>query len=150
MLHNLGLSLPAHSFVEVALSENQIVPESAVVDESPELASVSPEFSTGEFEDMPAFAPVGKMLPSQRMARNGKLIKLVQAMPESWRGGDVDTERIEDLDADAIVDLFAGIEEIVFDLAADSDAMREWILEQEDPESALMAAFGKASELLGN
>lgn len=132
------------------MSDQQNMPESAVTDETKEVSALAPQLSEAEFEGMPAFAPVGKMLPSQRMARNAKLIKLVQSMPEQWRGGDMQVDNVADMDADALVALFEGIEQIVFDLAANEDEMREWIMGQDEPETALMAAFSRAAELLGN
>lgn len=138
------------------------LPEDAVVSESPELGGVVPELSAGEVEgvdteSMPALRDMSRLLPSQRAQVQAAMMRVVQSLPEEWvqSGAEgvqdaIGENGLGDIDPDAFVAMFEHMEKLVFDTAADADAMREWMVAQESPTDALTYAFGRVSEVAGN
>lgn len=53
-------------------------------------------------------------------------------------------------DLDVLTNVIASVETTVLDNAADREAMTEWLLAQNDSLNAVMAAFTKFTDRLGN
>lgn len=130
-------------------------------DSQPALATTGPEFGSADMKGvdmstLPAFKSVQRMLPAQRMREQMNTAKMVTGLPDSL--SDLATEGEVELDIasfnpedlDALAALFEGVQESVLDAAEDRTAMEDWLMDQEDPTSAIMAAFTKYRTDLGN
>lgn len=132
-------------------------PEGAHVDAVPVLSGVVPEQSAEQetegvdMASMPELRSMRGMLPSAQFAVQARMLKLVKDMPDEWRDGEGQADLdVKDMDFDALSDLITGAETFVLDLAKDREAMTDWLIAQENGMQAVMGAFTKATELLGN
>ena len=64
--------------------------------------------------------------------------------------GGLDFDNMTADDLDALTNVIATVEETVLDNAADREAMTEWLVAQDEPLNAVMAAFTKFTDRLGN
>lgn len=130
-------------------------------DSQPALATTAPEFNGNDAEGvdmstLPAFKQVQRMLPAQRMREEMNTAKMVTGLPDSLSelatGGEVELDftALDPADLDALVDMFDAVQAAVLDAAEDRTAMEDWLMDQEDPTSAIMAAFTKYRTDLGN
>lgn len=133
----------------------------AVVDDSPALAGVGPQYAAADNEPqgvdmatMPEFQDMRRMLPSQRLKVQMNTAKVATALPSHLKDADAkaglsfDDMTAEDLDA--LTNVIANVEAAVLDNAADRDAMAEWLINQDNSLNAVMAAFSKFTNRLGN
>lgn len=158
-------SVPADVYYNAPVAEPQPFPDEeadvAVVDPSPALAGVGPQYGSADAEPegvdmttLPAFKDLRRMLPSERLKVQMKTAKVATALPAHLK--DADTSEGLDFDAmtaedfDALTNVIATVEEVVLDNAADREAMTEWLVSQDEPLNAVMAAFTKFTERLGN
>lgn len=136
-------------------------------DSQPALAGVAPQFA-GQDQDvegvnadtMPEFRDMRRMLPAQRLAATMALGKVAATLPASLRDvagedGSVDLSAadlasITPEDMDGLANLFQVIQDIILDNAKDRQAMEDWLMDQEDPLQAVMVAFSRYQEALGN
>ena len=130
--------------------------EDAITDDQPVLASVDPVFETApeaediDLSDLPDFLPLQGQLPSARFHVKRQLADVQDSLPDEWLEGKAPTgaEALKHLAA--MDEMFMKVEALVLERAADREAMTDWLCKQENGEAALMAAFGKLSESLGN
>ncbi|MBC3186365.1 hypothetical protein H7347_07230 [Corynebacterium sp. zg-331] len=133
------------------------VEQEAITDAAPALAGVGPEFLPAEaaegvdVESMPPLKELSRLLPSKRTKIKAQVASIAQ------RAQGVDALRVEGVDESVLLnhlgevaDMIEAAETFVLDMAQDRDAMEAWLIEQEQGESAVMLAFSKASEALGN
>ncbi|WP_018297169.1 hypothetical protein [Corynebacterium lubricantis] len=129
-----------------------------VEDQEPALAEVANEFDAAEesydLSTMPALKGMNHLLPSARFAFKRKVLDVAAMLPEDWQDGEINISE-EDLLKDGstfqkLEDLIIAAEDIVLDQAEDREAMTKWLIAQEDGESAVMAAFGRVAERMGN
>lgn len=133
----------------------------AVVDDNPALAGVGPQYAAADNEPqgvdmstMPEFKDMRRMLPSQRLKVQMNTAKVATALPSHLKDTDAkeglsfDDMTAEDLDA--LTNVIANVEAAVLDNAADRDAMAEWLVNQDNSLNAVMAAFSKFTNRLGN
>lgn len=133
----------------------------AVVDPRPALEGVGPQYTGTDAEPegvdmttLPDFKDMRRMLPSARLKVQMNAAKVATALPahlknaDTSAGLDFDTMTADDLDA--LTDVIATVEATVLDNAADREAMTEWLLAQAEPLNAVMAAFTKFTDRLGN
>lgn len=133
-------------------------PEGAATDPTPVLDGVTPAQADEEqdsdvnLESMPEFRGVNHLLPSARFAMQAQMMNLVKKMPKEWTNGDVEPAEADpaDMDFDSMTELITGAENFVLDLAKDRSAMEEWLIAQDNGLQAVMSAFSKATDLLGN
>lgn len=103
---------------------------------------------------LPDFKDMRRMLPSARLKVQMNAAKVATALPahlknaDTSAGLDFDTMTADDLDA--LTNVIATVEATVLDNAADREAMTEWLLAQAEPLNAVMAAFTKFTDRLGN
>lgn len=159
-------SIPADAYYNAPVAEP--VPaeapkdnDDAVVDQSPALAGVGPQYGSADAEPtgvdtttMPEFKDLRRMLPSERLKAQMRTAKVATALPAHLKnadtsgGLDFDTMTADDLDA--LTNVISAVETVVLDNAADRDAMAEWLISQGDPLNAVMAAFTTFTDRLGN
>lgn len=132
----------------------------AVGDPSPALEGVGPQYGSAYAEvegvdmaTLPAFRDMHRMLPSERLKVQMSTAKVAAALPDHLKGEtseglDFDSMTVEDIDA--LTNVITTVEGIVLDNAADRGAMTEWLVTQKEPLNAVMAAFTKFTERLGN
>lgn len=133
----------------------------AVVDPRPALEGVGPQYTGTDAEPegvdmttLPDFKDMRRMLPSARLKVQLNTAKVATALPAHLKntdtsvGLDFDTMTADDLDA--LTNVIAAVEATVLDNAADREAMTEWLLAQAEPLNAVMAAFTKFTDRLGN
>lgn len=132
-------------------------PTGAVTDDTPALAGILPEQTPDENFDgvdlttMPGFRSLQGQLPAARFLVKVRLAELEKMIPNALRDTDGTPDESQVLDSITEVgQMFQQIQDLVLDLAADRDAMTEWLVAQKEGENALMAAFGKLSDDLGN
>lgn len=141
---------------EAEAYEPPAAPDGAAADASPALAGVIPEQTPDEVTEgvdmstLPEFRSEKGQLPSARIHMKAQLAGIQKAVPESWRDGATVTEDDALNDLGALEDLFVKIEGLVLERAKDRDEMSAWLCAQDNGEGALMAAFGRLSEQLGN
>lgn len=136
--------------------------EGAITDTYPTASVVDPVFATEDPEgvdvvSMPAVKDVRRLRPSARLVYRAKLAKIAEAVPENAEDMaqvDPDNISVEDMaklagQMDDMAKLFELMEDLVFDLAEDPREMEEWLLAQDDPESAVSYAFSRVSSALG-
>lgn len=131
-----------------------------VVDPNPALAGVGPQYGAADAEaggvdmaTMPEFRDMHRMLPSERLKVQMSTAKVATALPDRLKGEtpeglDFDSMTADDIDA--LTNVIATVEETVLDNAADRGDMTEWLISQKEPLGAVMAAFTKFTERLGN
>jgi hypothetical protein len=132
-----------------------------VVDARPALEGVGPQFIGTDAEPegvdmttLPEFKDMRRMLPSARLKVQMNTAKVATALPahlknaDTSAGLDFDTMTADDLDA--LTNVIAAVEATVLDNAVDREAMTEWLLAQAEPLNAVMAAFTKFTDRLGN
>ena len=133
----------------------------AVVDPNPALAGVGPQYEAADAEvegvDMatiPAFRDMHRLLPSERLKIQMSTAKAATALPKHLKDGDeeggLEFDSMTADDIDALTNVISTVEEIVLDNAADRGEMTEWLVTQEEPLNAVMAAFTRFTERLGN
>ncbi len=128
-------------------------PEGALVDEMPALSGLVPEQTAESVDEgvdaasMPAFRSLRGQLPAARFHVKAQLAALEKMVPEGMKGASEDMvlDKLPEVDR-----MFQAMQDLVLDRAADREAMTAWLCEQENGEGALLAAFGKLSESLGN
>lgn len=133
------------------------VEQDAITDPAPALAGVSPEFLPAEategvdVESMPPLKDLARLLPSKRTKIKAQAATIAQhaqgvdALSADGADGSVLLDHLGE-----VADLIEAAEAFVLDMAQDRDAMEAWLIEQEQGESAVMLAFSKAAEALGN
>lgn len=136
-------------------------------DPQPALSSVAPQFASQDAEPegvdvdtMPEFRDMRRMLPAQRLAATMAMGKVAATLPASLRDaasedGTVDLSTadlatITPEDMDGLANLFQVIQDTILDNAKDRQSMEDWLLDQEDPLQAVMSAFSRYQEALGN
>lgn len=135
--------------------------DEVVVDPKPALAGAGPQYGSADAEPegvdmptLPAFKDLRRMLPSERLKVQMKTAKVATALPEHLKNvessGGLDFDSLTPDDLDALTNVIAAVEETVLDNAADRGAMAEWLIAQEEPLNAVMAAFTKFTDRLGN
>ncbi len=159
------MTVPSSEFAarvtEEATPWSPAVPEDAAVSARPELDGVTAQtvqhVEGVDTESMPGLKDMSRSLPSERMRIQGTMMHVVKALPKEWvEAGAKDIEAklqdggLEKLDPDAFVGMFEQMEDLVFQLAVDADAMREWIVSQDAPMDALVYAFNRVSSTVGN
>lgn len=133
----------------------------AVVDPNPALAGVGPQYGSADAEPegvdmttLPEFKDLRRMLPSERLKVQMKTAKVATALPEHLKNaessGGLDFDSLTSDDLDALTNVIAAVEDTVLDNAADRGAMTEWLIAQDEPLNAVMAAFTKFTDRLGN
>lgn len=126
-------------------------------DTDPALATAAPQFDTNPEEgvdtgSLPPFRDVKRLLPADRFNLQAGLAKIGAGLPDRLRkqDGDIDFSGLRPEDMDAMMTLFSSIQTLVLENAADKAAMEEWLKAQEQPMNALMFAFSRFQEILGN
>lgn len=137
----------------------QAAPQAAA-DPSPVLSPVGAPYAADAPDGvnvgtMPAFKDMRRVLPAERIAATAALARVAKSLPESLssQDGQVTLDSIDGItadDLDAVAAMFAQAQGVVLDWAMDREAMTEWMLDQQDPLSAVMAAFSKFQAHLGN
>lgn len=159
------MTVPSSEFAarvtEEATPWSPAVPEDAAVSARPELDGVTAQtvqqVEGVDTESMPGLKDMSRSLPSERMRIQGAMMQVVQALPKEWiEAGSNDIEAmlldggLEELDPNALVAMFEQMEGLVFQLAEDEGAMREWIVSQDSSMDALVYAFNRVSSTVGN
>jgi len=140
--------------------EDTPTPETAK-DETPALASVAPQFDSQDGVDLstlPAFKDTRRMLPADRLRAQADMAKLAVSVPDKFRQAaedgtvtmDLDLSDLTGADLDAIADMVSTAQDVVLGAAEDREAMTTWLVDQESPVEAVMAAFTRYQETLGN
>lgn len=126
-------------------------------DTNPALASAAPQFDTNPEEGvdtgtLPPFQDVKHLLPAERFSLQAGLAKIGAALPDRLKkqDGDIDFSDLQPEDMDAMMDLFKSIQTLVLRNAESRRAMEEWLKAQEQPMNALMFAFSRFQDVLGN
>lgn len=138
----------------------------AVKDQEPVLADVAPQFADAtsdapegvDGDSLPEFKDLRRMLPAQRIKAQADMGKLALTLPDKFRqladDGEVsmelDLSNLAPEDLDSVANLVAQAQEIVLGGAKDRQAMEEWLLDQTSPVEAVMYAFSRYQERLGN
>ena len=135
--------------------------DKGVVDGRPALEGMGPQYGAAEAEPegvdmstLPEFKDLRRMLPSARLKVQMNTAKIATALPAHLKNADTkgglefDSMTADDLDA--LTAVIASVEDTVLDNAADREAMTEWLLAQKDPLNAVMSAFTKFTDRLGN
>lgn len=154
--YNAPVAEPAPT--EAPKADNE--PE-AVVDDRPALEGVGPEYGSADTEPegvdmttLPEFKDMRRMLPSARLKVQMNTAKVATALPSHLKDantdGGIDFDNMTADDLDALTNVIATVETTVLDNAADRDAMTDWLLAQSEPLNAVMAAFSKFTDRLGN
>lgn len=105
---------------------------------------------------LPAFKDLRRVLPAERMSATAALARVAKALPASLQTPDGTPADLDSLDSisaddlDAVADMFTQAQDVVLDWAMDREAMTEWLLDQDDPMAAVMAAFSRFQAHLGN
>lgn len=125
------------------------VPEDAATDDNPVMAGVAKQFN-GSTEDidlstLPEVKDLKKMLPSQRMSMFARVSEVAKALPENTSEGEASLEVVAPM-----AEAFEKMENFVLTMAKDPEAMTDWIINQDQPELALSAAFEHLAGELGN
>lgn len=149
---------PAPQAVPQAPQAASPAPEAA--DPSPVLSPVGAPYAADAPDGvnvgtMPAFKDMRRVLPAERIAATAALARVAKSLPESLsaQDGAVNLDSLDGItadDLDAVADMFAQAQGVVLDWAMDREAMTEWMLDQADPLSAVMAAFSRFQAHLGN
>lgn len=154
------MSLDQYAAASRAAAANAETKESAaapepVVDSSPALASVSAEFGASDggvdVSDLPAFTSLKGMLPSGRMRVQMDLVKLATGLPETLTEGaaEADFMSMDDAELDTLTAAIEKMEQALLRGAKDRNAMEQWLVNQDNPMQALMAAFNVYADYVG-
>lgn len=133
----------------------------AVVDPNPALEGVGAQYAAADAEPegvdmttLPEFKDMRRMLPSARLKIQMSTAKVAAALPAHLKNADtsagLDFDNMTADDLDALTNVIATVEATVLDNAADREAMTEWLVAQDEPLNAVMAAFTKFTDRLGN
>ena len=140
----------------------------AVTDPAPALAGVAPEFGATpepaadgtlpevdtdgvDVSTFPGLADMRRLMPSVRLKMQMNAAKIATGLPEGLADGTgLNIADLKGDDLDALSNLFDGVENAVLDAATDRAAMANWLLEQRNPFNAVMYAFSRYTESLGN
>lgn len=161
-------TVDANAYFNAPIAEPVPTPEpeadtdhDGVVDGRPVLEGMGPQYGTAEAEPegvdmttLPEFKDLRRMLPSARLKVQMNTAKIATALPAHLKNADTsgglefDSMTADDLDA--LTAVIASVEDTVLDNAADREAMTEWLLAQKDPLNAVMSAFTKFTDRLGN
>lgn len=148
------MSTPADEYAPQHAANPDTPPQDVAADDRPALSGVLPEQTsdtpvTGvDVESMPEFRSLKGQLPAARFHVKAQLADLSKAIPESMKDGGSGDDVLENIaDVDIMIQK---MQDLVLDRADDRAAMTAWLCEQENAENALMVAFGKLSENLGN
>ena len=153
--------LPTKTWEDRVKEEREDTPEPAK-DPSPALAGLAPQLGGGEDTDgvdlstIPPFVDMARMLPAERVRSTMSMSKVALSLPDHLKEqgdvaeGQLDLETMTPEDMDAIADMFATCQDLVLDHAQDREAMTEWLLAQDNPMGAVMAAFTRLKVRLGN
>lgn len=128
------------------------------VDSSPALSPVAAEFTADVPEgvdaaSMPDFCDMRRMLPADRLDAQLSLAEVASALPEGMAermAAGLSIAEFTPEVAAGVRKVFRTMQEIVLDYAADREAMIDWLVSQESPNSALQHAFSQVSAALGN
>lgn len=157
--------IPADAYYNAPVADPEPAPaednSDTVVDSSPKLADVGPQYGSADAESegvdmttLPEFRDLRRMLPSERLKVQMKTAKVATALPAHLKGTDTSKgegfDSLTSEDLDALTNVITTVEAVVLDNAADREAMTEWLIAQGDPLNAVMAAFTKFTERLGN
>lgn len=157
-------SIPADEYYNAPVTEPQPAPveanDDAVIDPNPALAGVGPQYGAADSEPegvdmttLPTFKDLRRMLPSERMKTQMATAKVAAALPahlKNAEAGGLDFDSLTSDDLDALTNVIAAVESVVLDNATDREAMTEWLVTQDEPMNAVMAAFSQFTERLGN
>lgn len=160
-------TVDANAYFNAPVAEPVPTPEpepeadKGVVDGRPALEGMGPQYGAAEAEPegvdmstLPEFKDLRRMLPSARLKVQMNTAKIATALPAHLKNADTsgglefDSMTADDLDA--LTAVIASVEDTVLDNAADREAMTEWLLAQKDPLNAVMSAFTKFTDRLGN
>lgn len=159
--YNAPVAEPASTEAPSEAPEAPEAPSEAVVDPRPALEGVGPQYTSTDAEPegvdmttLPDFKDMRRMLPSARLKVQMNTAKVATALPAHLKNADtsagLDFDNMTADDLDALTNVIAAVEATVLDNAADREAMTEWLLAQADPLNAVMAAFTKFTDRLGN
>lgn len=151
----------AHRVATEATPWDANVPDDAVVSPAPELDGVTPQTTQPvdgvDVDSMPALNDLSRALPSERARIQAAMMKVAKTLPKEWvEAGSEGVDRavanggLEDLDPDTFVSIFDQMEVLVFQVAKDAEAMREWMVSQESVNDALVYAFNRVCQIVGN
>lgn len=146
---------PRHAAPESQPDQPQVEP---VQDPQPVLTGLAPQFGGQEDTDgvdvdtMPPFRPLERMLPAQRVKLQMDMAKIAKALPANMAQGqtDLDMDQLTEADLDLLVNLFERIQENVLINARDRKAMETWLMDQTNSMGAIMYAFNRLVDTLGN
>lgn len=161
---------PAQAELPTQTWEDRVKEEQAMGEDTPEpvtdpypaLSGLAPQLGGTEATDgvdmstLPPFVDMSGMLPAQRVRITMSVSKLALSLPKHIReqgdavDGQLDLDSMNPEDMDAIADMFASCQDLVLEHAQDSEAMTEWLLQQDNPLGAVMAAFTQLKDRLGN
>ena len=127
-------------------------------DDTEALSSVGPEFDTNDSnvdtESFPGFKALKRMLPADRMNLQLQLAKIAAGLPKSLKDGDdstnLDFSDLTPQDMDSLAGMFTQMQNLVLSASTDEQKMGDWLTDQPEPMEALLYAFGKYQETLGN
>lgn len=128
--------------------------QKVVTDESPALAAVAPELDElhdaegVDFTTRPPFRELHRDLPKNRAKRTARVMEIVKSFPKEWtqEGADVS---VDSIDPEVFAKLIEDTEDFVVDAAQDPTAMEDWLIDQEDGFTAVIATFAELAEKLG-
>lgn len=125
------------------------LPEEAAADDKPAMSGVAEQFN-GSTEDvdlstLPEVKDLKKMLPSQRMSMFARVSEVAKVLPENVSEGEANFDVVAPM-----AEAFEKMENFVLSIAKDPEAMTDWIINQDQPELALSAAFEHLAGELGN
>lgn len=154
--------LPTQTWEDRIKEEREEITPEPAKDPSPALEGLAPQLGGAENTDgvdlstLPEFVDMARMLPAERVRVTMSVSKVALSLPERLReqgdaaDGQLDMETMTPEDMDAIADMFARCQDLVLDHAQDRRAMTEWLLAQDNPLGAVMAAFTQLRARLGN
>lgn len=165
-----GDTAPSPSELPTQTWEDRVKEEQALGDNTPDpakdptpaLAGLAPQLGGAEDTDgvdlatLPPFVDMASMLPAERVRITMSVSKLALSLPKHLReqgdaaNGQLDLDTMKPEDMDSIADMFASCQDLVLDHAQDRVAMTEWLLAQDNPLGAVMAAFTELRTRLGN
>lgn len=126
-------------------------------DDHAALSSVGAEFDTNDAnvdtESFPGFKALKRMLPADRMNLQLQLAKIAAGLPKSLKDGDdtnLDFSELSPADMDSLAGMFTQMQNLVLSASTNEQKMGDWLTDQPEPMEALLYAFGKYQETLGN
>ena len=82
-----------------------------------------------------------------------QLAKIAAGLPESFKDGDnanIEFSELSPSDMDLLADMFTQMQNLVLSASTDEQKMGDWLTDQPEPMEALLFAFGRYQETLGN